>query len=437
MDEERPTAAIYAGSLAYTYEYCTVGVPTTPYTRWSFALLNEAYLTCPILVQHERVYLADSAGSFSALDARSGKLLWSFATDWVEHHENTSKNSYEGVKSFCLDGVRGYVLSARETLYELDLDTGVLLRSWDREVLADKGLEKYPYESYAFFSAEHSFDDYDPIECVFLYENLLFIGTECQVWRFDLTTEQFAPETIPVGMRKCWSPLLYHGDDGSNDVIFGFIDSKVDTGVDGRFLAAADCSLFGRLYPLVKMAERPFPRSYLWDVSGDFGNGIGNHRMLLANNAFYALGWNHGWGEDALVDDERDDGSDAFLFALDPHTSEILWHAPYDASCALAAASHLLFVVNPLSGEVEAIDTLTQQRCWKRGELGAVSHPLIADGLLFVFGREGQMIALDVQTGALRWKQHVEGEMIAAFNTIDDGTLFVATLHVLYALSAG
>jgi len=120
MDEATPSAAVYAGSFAGAYEYRTAGVPATPYIRWSFALLNEAYLCCPILAQQERIYLADSAGYFSALNTRSGKLLWSFATDWVQNPCKSCEDYSDGVISFCLSNARGYILTACETLYELD-----------------------------------------------------------------------------------------------------------------------------------------------------------------------------------------------------------------------------------------------------------------------------------------------------------------------------
>ena len=137
MDESSiPSTAIYGGSLAHTFEYHTTGVHAMPHLHWSFPLQEGATISCPVLVAENVVYVGDSAGFLSALDARSGNLLWCFATDWaLDGGKPVGADAFTGVTAFCLAGKLGYVASAHQTLYEVDLSNGQALRSWDNEAL--------------------------------------------------------------------------------------------------------------------------------------------------------------------------------------------------------------------------------------------------------------------------------------------------------------
>src|SRR5258708_6140122 len=246
METWTPSAAIYAGSLARTYEYRTTGVPTTPQIRWSFALKPGARITCPILVLQDRVYIADSAGYLTALDAPSGDLVWSFPTDWVEDPKKTLSFESRGVSAFCLYGALGYVASARDTLYELDLHTGQVLRSWahlDDEEDAD-----------VFFDVEQ-------IEALFIHHGVLFlIGTSdlsgYGTYRFDRRTGVLSADPIEIDQNVCdCAPTVYRDPKSRSDLIFGYhmFNNSGDT-------------LFGAIG--LSGTHPDDPISYLWHTNG-------------------------------------------------------------------------------------------------------------------------------------------------------------------------
>ena len=76
----------------------------------------------------------------------------------------------------------------------------------------------------------------------------------------------------------------------------------------------------------------------------------------------------------------------------------------------------------------------THQQHWQWEADFGLCQALAADGLLYVLGTGGQIVALDLCTGQTRWTWHVQGEIIHCVSTIENGTLYVATTHALYAL---
>jgi outer membrane protein assembly factor BamB len=149
MEESIPDAATFAASAARTFEYRTTGVLTSPHVRWSFSPSPGKHISCPVLVARDVVYVGDSAGYFSALDALSGDLLWSFAADQVEGPRACRRDSdyFSGIIATCLVGSLGYVVSANSrlrrgyatytssTLSQLELPSDRVLHCWDCEEL--------------------------------------------------------------------------------------------------------------------------------------------------------------------------------------------------------------------------------------------------------------------------------------------------------------
>jgi outer membrane protein assembly factor BamB len=62
-------------------------------------------------------------------------------------------------------------------------------------------------------------------------------------------------------------------------------------------------------------------------------------------------------------------------------------------------------------GNVYAVDAETGHQIWKRATNGPVpATPAIADGTLYIASYDGTFYALDAQTGALKWKFTTDGE---------------------------
>lgn len=208
MDElSIPSTAIYGGNLARTFEYHTTGVHATLYLYWSFPLREGATISCPVLVAENVVYVGDSAGFFSALDARSGDLLWCFATDWAQDRGNPNLGyEFAGVTAFCLTGRLGYVASSYHTLYEVDLNIGQAISSWNKEAL--KMSSSYEISSLLFSDQLVWFND-----------------GEC-ISRFDPATGSIAPRLFP-----CIAPIIYRHPRGDSDVIYGYEVIDIDAGL--------------------------------------------------------------------------------------------------------------------------------------------------------------------------------------------------------------
>src|SRR5262245_54958562 len=104
------TTAISGGSLARTSEYHTRGIHTTPHLHWTFT--PSSAISCPVVVDQGIVYLGSSDGSFSAIEANSGALLWQRAL-----------SSSSGISSFCLADEMVYLTTAEGGVMALDLHT--------------------------------------------------------------------------------------------------------------------------------------------------------------------------------------------------------------------------------------------------------------------------------------------------------------------------
>jgi glucose dehydrogenase len=62
-------------------------------------------------------------------------------------------------------------------------------------------------------------------------------------------------------------------------------------------------------------------------------------------------------------------------------------------------------------GNVYAVDAETGRQIWKRATNGPVpATPAIVDGTLYIGSYDGKFYALDTRTGALKWKVTTEGE---------------------------
>ncbi|HEY7415570.1 MAG TPA: PQQ-binding-like beta-propeller repeat protein [Ktedonobacteraceae bacterium] len=419
MDERSiPSAAIYAGSLAHTFEYRTTGIHATPHLHWSFPLKEGATITCPILVAEGVVYVGDSAGFLSALDARRGDLLWCFATDWALDEENADLDLVESVTAFCLAGRLAYVASNEQMLYEVDLSNGQKLRSWDEEALHISN----EISLLLFYDQLVWFNDWESISCL------------------DPATGSIAPELF-----LCSYPIIYHHPRGSSDVIYGTIleETNPPFGLYSVFLAI-NLSLFGSSCPLdLAREDISAEDATLWftgegDDQVEVCDEICEDLYTVMDETFYAVCNQVFFDDEGTATHTPPNGTRLpyELRALDPFTGAVQWRYTIPKGVSegfiqLAAASHLIFLV--LSKGVEAIDTHTHQRRWKWTSNDAHWHILVADGLLFVLDEAGQITALDVLTGEQRWHWQTEQPIKEQFSTIADATLYLVMDHTLCA----
>jgi outer membrane protein assembly factor BamB len=142
---------------------------------------------------------------------------------------------------------------------------------------------------------------------------------------------------------------------------------------------------------------------------------------------------------------------DGTVHAVDALSGVPRWTVPsrgkgVDSSPVVAAGS-----VYVCDGHVHAFDALTGDLRWKvfTGEQGA-SSPAVVDGLVIVGGPCWTLLALDAETGELRWTRRIEAYRIPGLPdspldlgamesspAVADGTIYATGGGRLHALEAG
>ena len=423
MDESSiPSTAIYGGSLAHTFEYHTTGVHAMPHLHWSFPLQEGATISCPVLVAENVVYVGDSAGFLSALDARSGNLLWCFATDWaLDGGKPVGADAFTGVTAFCLAGKLGYVASAHQTLYEVDLSNGQALRSWDNEAL------EIPFgdiTSLLFYDRFILFNDLE--------------GSREGVFScLDPATGSIYPSLFPFG-----NAIIYRHPGDGFDVIYGYelIDNAPPLPMYAVFraidLSPEDTQEDSTLWYMRKREAEVHNKVYegLYTVMDEVREDlytVMDKTVYVVCDLLLFLG---GSAEAVPMIDDYGVSMSTELLALDPFTGAEQWRYTLPVGedpFQVAAASHLIFLVTRYG--VEAIDTHTHQPRWEWTSNRDNRHVLVADGLLFVLDETGQITALDALTGEPRWSLQVEQPIKGQLSTIADATLYIVMDHILCA----
>ena len=184
---------------------------------------------------------------------------------------------------------------------------------------------------------------------------------------------------------------------------------------------------------------------------------VGNGRVYVSSgggdNAFYALDEATGkvaWqftapqGFDSyplLVGETVYAGANGFfqasLYALDVRTGKARWqYQGTDAVIARPAYDSGHLFVAARDGSLTELDGQTGKPGWHTslgagGQNGGAllatgAAPVASDGVVYVGGESGVVAALDEATGALKWKQTVNGAVDSA-PTVADGAVFVTT----------
>ena len=116
-----------------------------------------------------------------------------------------------------------------------------------------------------------------------------------------------------------------------------------------------------------------------------------------------------------------------------------VWSYPMSReTCSTPAVYNGLIFVADCGGIIHCIDAHTGKACWTHKADGACwASPLVADGKVYIGTRGGEFDVLD----AARKKRVISsvqlGEPISATVTAANGTLYVATMSHLYALTQG
>lgn len=430
MTEELiPTAAVFAGSPARTFEYRTAGVATTPHLRWSFSLKEGKQIACPVLASHNQVYVANSDGCLFALDASNGDVLWSFPTRREEDEEEEDEwdeDEEKEIMTFCLDGTRGYVASAyfsdqsewSPALSELDLSSGQVLRSWE------------------------ALGEGDYARALFISNDWLFLAGNWgsrTLW-FDRARQTVVGE-IGVGvteMANNWVPTVYRDPQSGVVMIMGYamVTNNGDTELYAYELAGDEVKGAWSANPLVVTDNpRDLSRSVGWLLNCNLA--VVDNTLYVFNEEMDAtLPERAGWS--TLGPGTAHGTEYAALLALEPRTGAVKWMCDFPSGggfslLQLVATSQLVFLIG--SNEIRAVDVQTHEQRWNWQATFEVQHALTADGLLYLLGTQGEILALDAATGERRWNFQVQGKISNFYSTIDDGTLSIATDSTLYALS--
>jgi len=131
------------------------------------------------------------------------------------------------------------------------------------------------------------------------------------------------------------------------------------------------------------------------------------------------------------------------VLALNATTGEAKWFFRTAGSVAASPAiAGLRLIVPSKDGDVYAIDRESGTLAWKVSVDAGISSPAIFGGTVFVgggsFGGDGRVVALDAASGALRWSYAPNGPVQASLTYADGKVLFAtnAARGRVYALNA-
>lgn len=112
------------------------------------------------------------------------------------------------------------------------------------------------------------------------------------------------------------------------------------------------------------------------------------------------------------------------VMLLETSTGQVRWRARVQGWPGEALVVGPLVVVSTFDGELVAVEAATGQRRW--AHTGALGRGLASDGeVLYVPGQADDLLALDLSTGAVRWRRPV-GPLFAAV-AIAQGRLWAGT----------
>jgi outer membrane protein assembly factor BamB len=189
------------------------------------------------------------------------------------------------------------------------------------------------------------------------------------------------------------------------------IDWKFDFGNSnwGGFYVANDTVYIGRKHGLVAISDDGTP---LWRINSKINM---NSTPAGKNGIVFA-------------------GSEKGFYAIDAETSTEQWsskHGPYSGTSFLVVDDTIFFNVYKKVGEdidepIRAVDAATGTEKWSWGPDGRPERytPAVADGTLFT-SRNDTLYALNANTGTLQWEYTNDKEETFTNITVVNGTVFV------------
>jgi eukaryotic-like serine/threonine-protein kinase len=141
-------------------------------------------------------------------------------------------------------------------------------------------------------------------------------------------------------------------------------------------------------------------------------------------------------------------GRDQYVYALDLGTGTVRWKFKTNGEIrsTVVISKNKLFVVSG-DGFVYVLDKSTGKNLWKFKTEGERTYelfsyadyyqstPVLDDGSIYFGSGDGQVYALDVKTGNLKWK-YKTGSVVHASPAIQDGQLFIGSFDgFFYALN--
>jgi outer membrane protein assembly factor BamB len=202
-------------------------------------------------------------------------------------------------------------------------------------------------------------------------------------------------------------------------------------------------------------------QNWTYDKANDkyIGSALASAGMILAPNVnyfLYALGSNGSpnWEFSAeqalwakpLTDDERIylASMDHHIYALNPETGEQIWKSEDVGGAVVSSfaldADGILFV-GTLGSNFSAVEVASGDVIWTTPTKGWVwSKPVLMEDLIYVSDQDGNVYALEAQSGAVRWQiQPDTGEDRAIISTpiiVEDTLYFASQAGILYAVDA-
>lgn len=125
----------------------------------------------------------------------------------------------------------------------------------------------------------------------------------------------------------------------------------------------------------------------------------------------------------------------AAVHAFDRSTGVSAWEADEALEATVAAADGLAYGVT--GDELVALSVEDGSEQWRRSVPPTTNPPVVAGGVLYLAGDEGDVLAVDAATGSVSWRASVDAEFRTAF-AVAGGELYAGTRDgALHALAAG
>lgn len=132
------------------------------------------------------------------------------------------------------------------------------------------------------------------------------------------------------------------------------------------------------------------------------------------------------------------------LIEIDALTGRLLWSTLLRETRELAVPSAIEdgvesadgLVFASLEGSFVAIDIATHQFAWRSSDFpNRVSAAVVAGGVGYLAGTDGELVSWDPQTGALLWRHQLEGPVVSSPSIGEDGLVIMSASGRVTAIS--